>query len=84
MAHYFRASPFLYVEESRRAGERAMLLSVKYGLKGPDALHVALAEVAGCDEMHSLDKKHLRIGDDLGRIRVTRLHGEAQGELAVT
>ncbi|CUR54215.1 hypothetical protein NOCA2140038 [metagenome] len=81
---YFRASTFLYVEESRRAGERAMELAVQFGLKGSDALHVAMAELSQCDEFHSLDSKHLAIGDRLGSMRVVRPYGEAQGEFPLS
>jgi predicted nucleic acid-binding protein len=77
---FFRATEFSYVEESQRAGERAMELAKEFGLKGPDALHVALAETAGCDEFYSLDGKHLRIGDQLPTMRVLRPYGDPQSE----
>lgn len=52
VVEYFKASRFLYVEESRRAGERAIELAVDFDLRGPDAMHVALAELAGCGEFY--------------------------------
>jgi predicted nucleic acid-binding protein len=57
---YFKASTFGYVEESRRAGERAMELALRYHLKGPDALHLAYAELAGCETFFTFDGKQLR------------------------
>ena len=78
---YFRGLAFEYVEESRRAGERAMELAVEHGLKGADALHLALAEGAGCDEFYSLDKKHLRVADSLPKMRVRKPYGSPQASL---
>lgn len=79
---YFRGSDFLYIEESRRAGLRAMELAVEHGLKGADALHLALAEMAGCDEFYSFDKKHLRVGT-LGNLKVMKPYGDPQSEMTL-
>ena len=83
VARYFAESRFLYVEESRRAGERSMQIAIEHGLKGADALHIALAELAQCEEFYSLDHKHLRIGTTSAGLVVRRPRGEVQGELAV-
>ena len=82
VVQYFRRSEFTYVEESRRVGIRSMELAVEHGLRGPDALHLALAELAGCDEFYSFDDKHLRIGG-LGDMRVMKPYGAPQSEIDI-
>lgn len=59
---YFLASGFTYVEAAARSGRRAMQYAIDHQLSGPDSLHLALAVMSGCDQLHTFDKGLLRVG----------------------
>lgn len=80
IAAYMDSLGFTYVEGGRAVGARAGELAREYQLKGPDALHLALAERAQCDEFYSFDGGHLKIGS-LGGMSIREPRGHADGML---
>lgn len=78
---YFQRSSFQYLEIDKRAGLRAAELARQYEMKGADALHLAVAEVNGCELFYSLDHDQLKVGDQISSMAVSRPQGPPQGEL---
>lgn len=54
-----------YVEVSERHGRKAAELSIQFALKGPDALHLALAVETGCTHLYTCDGGLLKIADQI-------------------
>jgi predicted nucleic acid-binding protein len=56
--HYHRAlEQFHRVEMGEDVHIRAAELRARHGLKTPDALHLAAAQLAGCDELWTNDRR---------------------------
>lgn len=60
----------LFVDITERDGRRAAELSITYALKGPDALHLALAANSGCSHLFTCDNDLLKIGGQLAGLVV--------------
>lgn len=80
---YFLATKFQYVDIAQVAAHRAMEHAVRFQLKGPDALHLALAQLGRCDELHTYDGKLLKVENQLSGLRVRTPHGQPQSSLNV-
>lgn len=66
--HYIRAlSLFEKRELSEEQFLRAATLRVKHGLKTPDALHLAAAQMYGCRELWTRDSKLVSVAPDFVR-----------------
>jgi predicted nucleic acid-binding protein len=78
---FFRRSSFRYVEIGRREGLRAAEIAREWNMKGADALHLAIAEMAGCQQFHTRDRDQLKVGDELPGMIVMEPIGTAQAEL---
>jgi predicted nucleic acid-binding protein len=78
---FFRRSSFRYVEIGRREGLRAAEISRDWDMKGADALHLAIAEIAGCEQFHTRDNDQLKVGSELPGMIVMEPLGTAQAEL---
>jgi predicted nucleic acid-binding protein len=79
---YFDSTRFTFVEDSRRVSMRAADLAMEHDLKGPDALHLALAEAAGCERFFSLDGNHLKI-ERIGQLVISRPYGQPQSSIDI-
>lgn len=60
---FFDQSAFDMVDLGRLGGLRAAEYCVKYDLKGPDACHLAMAILAGCGRLATLDGGLLKVGE---------------------
>lgn len=80
IAAFVDTLPFVFVEGGRKAGQRAADLAADHQLKGPDALHLALAEVALCSRFFTFDQDQLKVGK-LGSMMISEPKGRADGEL---
>jgi len=78
---FFRRSSFRYVEIGRREGLRAGEISREWSMKGADALHLAIAEMAGCKQFHTRDHDQLKVGNQLPSMIVMEPVGPAQASL---
>lgn len=78
---YFQRSPFRYLEIDKRAGLRAAQIARDHEMKGADALHLAVAELSGCNLFCTLDHDQLKVGDRLSGLVISRPQGPAQAEL---
>lgn len=78
---YFERCPFVYVEAGRRAGLRAAEIAKEWNMKGADALHVAIAELSGCTELHTLDADQLKVATGITGLLVRKPRGTAQDGL---
>lgn len=61
---------FRYVDATARAGTLAMQYAIEFQLSAPDALHLALATMSGCDELHTFDRGLLAVGDKVAGLEV--------------
>lgn len=80
MASFMDALPFTYVEGGRAVGRRAAELASEHQLKGPDALHLALAESAQCGAFYTYDGDQLKVRS-LGAMSISEPKGRADGHL---
>lgn len=71
-----------YVEGGRMVGCRAGTYVQQHNLRGPDALHLALAEQAQCGELHTFDTDLLKIGT-LHGMEIMEPHGFYQTAISV-
>ncbi len=78
---YFQHSAFRYLEIDKRAGLRAAEIAREYDVKGADALHLAVAELNGCNLFYSLDQDQLKVADQLAGLVISRPQGPPQTEL---
>lgn len=79
---YFHGSIFRHVDATARAGALASEYAIELELHGPDALHLALAKMSGCDELHAFDGALLRVGQSVPGLTVCRPYAD-QGQLGV-
>ena len=68
---YFDTTRFTFVEDSPSIAIRAADFAIQYDLTGPDALHLALAQTAGCERFFSLHKDHLKV-NRIGQMTVSQ------------
>jgi predicted nucleic acid-binding protein len=78
---YFLATQFRFVDITQRASTLAMEFAVGFQLKGPDALHLALAKTSGCDELHTYDGPLLKVGTQVAGLSVREPNGDPQLEI---
>lgn len=78
---YFDRTDLQFVEAARVEGLRAAEIAREWQMKGPDALHVALAEAAGCDVLYSLDHDQLKVGTGISGLEIRRPEGLVQTEI---
>lgn len=78
---YFLASPFRFVDITQRASAFAMDYAIAFQLKGPDALHLALAKMSGCRELHTYDDDLLKVGTQVDGLVVREPWGNPQLDL---
>lgn len=80
---YFLATNLQYLDIAQVAAERAMEHAVTFQLKGADALHLALAQLAHCEELYTYDDKLLKVDTQVAGLCVRTPYGDPQGELTV-
>lgn len=80
---YFERTDFHFVEASRRDGLRAAHIAREFDMKGADALHLALAQAAGCRVLFTLDSDQLKVADSIAGLSVSRPLGDVQTTLDV-
>jgi predicted nucleic acid-binding protein len=75
IAQFFENDYILPVNLDRLVGERARELMLKgfSKLKPPDAVHLASASLAKCEEMHTFDDKLLALDGQIGKPDGTKL-----------
>ncbi|HEY3014662.1 MAG TPA: PIN domain-containing protein [Nocardioides sp.] len=78
---FFGQSSFTHVDLSRREGLRAAEISRDFDMKGADALHLAAAELAGCERFFSLDRDQLKVADALSGLIISKPPGSGQPAL---
>lgn len=78
---FFAASSFVYVEVGRREGLRAAEIARDHDMKGADSLHVAIAELSGCEALYSLDNDQLKVTDKIDGLKIQRPEGSDQPTL---
>jgi len=59
---FFDRLGFEFVDLTRRVGRLAAEIGSHYHVKGPDAAHVAMAILARCNELQTLDQDQLKLG----------------------
>ncbi len=79
---YFLATSFLNVDVTARAGTLAMQYAIEFQLSGPDSLHLALAKMSNCDELHTFDGGLLGVGTSIDGLAVRKPWGHPQGTFA--
>ena len=79
---YFANTRLRRIEITARAEGLATDYANRYHLKGPDALHVACAVMASCDELHTLDTQLLKVGSTLPGLTVRKPYGDPQSAIA--
>lgn len=60
----------IFVDITERDGRRAAELSISFALKGPDALHLALAANSGCTHLFTCDNDLLKVAENVPGISV--------------
>lgn len=80
VAEFLLKLNFTYGEGGMVVARWASELCREFDLRGPDALHLALALHANCDELHTFDGDLLKVAKQAGAIVVTEPRGVYQGQ----
>jgi predicted nucleic acid-binding protein len=78
---YFDGTDLQFVEAGRVEGIRAGMIAREWDMKGPDALHIALAEAANCALLYSLDGDHLKVGTGIPNLGIRPPEGLIQTQI---
>jgi predicted nucleic acid-binding protein len=65
---WFRDNDFETVEIARHHGDQASRLAQRHQLRGPDALHLVCAQIAGCDRLWTWDSDLIKVNGQLGAL----------------